>query len=30
MRNRMKELGGSFEIVSKVGTEVRIKAPINY
>jgi len=30
MRNRMKELGGSFEIVSKVGTEVRIKAPINH
>ena len=30
MRNRMKELGGSFEIVSKEGTEVRIKAPINH
>jgi signal transduction histidine kinase/ligand-binding sensor domain-containing protein len=30
MRNRMIELGGSFEIVSKDGTEVTIKAPINY
>jgi len=26
----MIELGGSFEIVSKDGTEVTIKAPINY
>ncbi|HET9434987.1 MAG TPA: ATP-binding protein [Chitinophagaceae bacterium] len=30
MRNRMRELGGSFEIISKVGTEVRMKAPINH
>jgi signal transduction histidine kinase/sugar lactone lactonase YvrE len=30
MRNRMKELGGSFEIASKDGTEVRMKAPINH
>ena len=30
MRNRMKELSGSFEIVSKDGTEVTIKAPLNY
>ncbi|HEX6171183.1 MAG TPA: two-component regulator propeller domain-containing protein [Chitinophagaceae bacterium] len=30
MHNRMKELGGRFEIVSKEGTEVRIKAPINH
>ena len=30
MRNRMRELGGSFELVSKVGTEVRMKAPINH
>ncbi|HEU5164751.1 MAG TPA: two-component regulator propeller domain-containing protein [Chitinophagaceae bacterium] len=30
MKNRMKELGGSFEIVSKIGTEVRMKAPINH
>ena len=30
MRKRMKELGGSFEIVSKTGTEVRMKAPINH
>ena len=29
MRNRMKELGGSFEIGSNVGTEVRMKAPVN-
>jgi signal transduction histidine kinase len=29
MRNRMRELGGSFEIISKVGTEVTMKAPIN-
>ena len=30
MRNRMKELGGSFEIIGKTGTEVRMKAPINH
>lgn len=30
MENRMKELGGSFEIESKAGTEVRIKAPLNH
>ena len=30
MRNRMRELGGSFEISSKIGTEVRLKAPINH
>ena len=30
MKNRMKELGGSFEIVSNIGTEVRMKAPINH
>ena len=30
MRNRMRELGGSFEIESKNGTEVTIKAPVNY
>ena len=29
MKNRMKELGGSFEIESKAGTEVRIKAPLS-
>ena len=29
MRNRMRELGGNFEIMSKDGTEVRIKAPVN-
>jgi signal transduction histidine kinase len=28
MRNRMKELGGSFEIEDKDGTEVTIKAPL--
>ena len=30
MRNRMRELGGSFEISSKIGTDVRLKAPINH
>ena len=30
MRNRMKELGGSFEIMSQNGTEVKMKAPINH
>ena len=30
MKNRMRELGGSFEIVSKDGTEVRLRAPINH
>src|SRR6185436_15073946 len=29
MRNRMKELGGSFEIDSKSGTEVTIQAPLS-
>jgi len=28
MKNRMKELNGSFEIESKIGTEVIIKAPL--
>jgi signal transduction histidine kinase len=30
MRNRMKELAGSFEIESKKGTEIIIKAPIKH
>jgi len=30
MRNRMKELAGSFEIESKKGTEITIKAPIKH
>ena len=30
MRSRMKELKGSFETESKEGTEVIIKAPLNY
>lgn len=29
MKNRMKELNGSFEIESKIGTEVIIKAPLS-
>jgi signal transduction histidine kinase len=29
MRNRMKELGGSFEIESKNGTEVTIKVRLS-
>jgi len=29
MRNRMKELNGSFEIESNIGTEVIIKAPLS-
>ncbi|HEX6847362.1 MAG TPA: two-component regulator propeller domain-containing protein, partial [Chitinophagaceae bacterium] len=29
MRNRMKELGGSFEIESKTGTEVTVKVPLS-
>ena len=29
MRNRMKELGGSFKIEEKEGTEVTIKAPLS-